>query len=148
MVLIEYDIQYVTQKEIKGSVLSYYLAHHPMDDYQPMKFEFPDKDIMWFKGVSDTEEGPEPGARWTLVFDGASNSLEHVITSHAGFHLLFTARICFDATNNVAEYEACIFGLEVAIELIIKTLLVYRDSSLEYAKSMEIGRPVTQLDPI
>ena len=40
MVLTEYDIQYTTQKEIKGSVLADYLAH------QSMNFEFPGKDIM------------------------------------------------------------------------------------------------------
>ncbi|RDX88151.1 hypothetical protein CR513_30292, partial [Mucuna pruriens] len=29
----QYDIVYVTQKEIKGSALAYYLAHQPVDDY-------------------------------------------------------------------------------------------------------------------
>ena len=45
MILTEYDIQYTTQKAIKGSVLDDYLAQQPMDDYQPIKFEFPDEDI-------------------------------------------------------------------------------------------------------
>ena len=58
MVLTKYDIQYFTKKDIKGSILSDYLVHQPMDDYQPMKFDFLDEDIM---GVSDTEEGPELG---------------------------------------------------------------------------------------
>ena len=34
LILTEYDIQYTTQKAIKGSVLADYLAHNPMvDDY-------------------------------------------------------------------------------------------------------------------
>ncbi|KAI5444381.1 hypothetical protein KIW84_012854 [Lathyrus oleraceus] len=33
------------QKTIKGSVLSDYLAQQPVEDYQLMKFEFPDEDI-------------------------------------------------------------------------------------------------------
>ncbi|XP_058733283.1 uncharacterized protein LOC131604884 [Vicia villosa] len=80
------------------------------------------------------EEGPELGSRWGLVFDGASNSYGHgvgavIITPH-GSHVPFTARICFECTNNIAEYEACITGLEEAIDLRIKILDVYGDSSL------------------
>lgn len=41
MLLSEYDIQYVTQKAIKGSVLVEYFAHQPIEDYQPLKFDFP-----------------------------------------------------------------------------------------------------------
>lgn len=136
MILTEYDIQYVTQKAIKGSVLSDYLAHQPVEDYQPMKFEFPYEDIMIVKSSEDPmlEKGHEPGPQWTLVFDGASNALEHgigaVITSPTGFHIPFTAILYFDYTNNTAEYEACIFGLEAAIELRIKVLEVFGDSAL------------------
>ena len=46
MVLTEYDIQYTTQKAIKGSVLVDHLAHQAVDDYQSMNFEFPDEDII------------------------------------------------------------------------------------------------------
>lgn len=49
MLLLEYDIQYVTQKSIKGSVLADLLAHQTMDDYQPLKFDFSNKDIMLIK---------------------------------------------------------------------------------------------------
>ncbi|XP_058741363.1 uncharacterized protein LOC131613735 [Vicia villosa] len=123
MILTEYDIQYTTQKAIKSSVIADYLAHQPVDDYQSMHFEFPDED-----------EGPEPGVRWTLAFDGASNALGNgigaVLTSPTGFHNPFTARICFGCTNNVAEYEACIYGIEVAIDLRITNLAVYGDSAL------------------
>ena len=81
MILTEYDIQYTTQKAIKGSVLAYQLAHQVVEDYQSMKFEFPDEGIMM---VNDCEEfrpydGPEQGSRWTLVFDGASNALGNSI---------------------------------------------------------------------
>src|ERR1044072_6513452 len=136
MLLSEYDVQYVTQKAIKGSVVSEYLAHQPMEDYQPMRFDFPDEDVMFIRecNIPGPEEGPEPGSRWTLVFDGASNAVGHgigaIITSPTGFHIPFTARICFDCTNNMAEYEACIFGIEAAIYLRIKILEVYGDSAL------------------
>ncbi|RDX89272.1 hypothetical protein CR513_29027, partial [Mucuna pruriens] len=44
--LTEYDIIHVTQKAIKRSVLAEYLAHNPLTDYQPMRQEFSNEDIM------------------------------------------------------------------------------------------------------
>ncbi|XP_050896413.1 uncharacterized protein LOC127103179 [Lathyrus oleraceus] len=140
MALTEYDIQHVTQKAIKGSILSDYLAQHPLKDYQSMHFEFPDKDIMLIKdcNIPGPEEGPEPGSRWTMVFDAASNAhgngVGAVITSPTNFHLPFTARLCFECTNNMAKYEACIFGIEAATDLRIKILEVYGDSTLVIIK--------------
>ncbi|MCI15948.1 NBS-containing resistance-like protein, partial [Trifolium medium] len=84
MLLSEYDIEYRTQKAIKGSVLADHLAHQPVEDYQPVKFDFPDEEIM----------------------------------------------LQFDCTNNIAEYEACIMGIEEAIDLRIKILDIYGDSAL------------------
>jgi len=37
MLLSEFDISYVTQKAIKGSALAEFLAHQPINDYQPMQ---------------------------------------------------------------------------------------------------------------
>ncbi|XP_050895503.1 uncharacterized protein LOC127102134 [Lathyrus oleraceus] len=140
MLLTEYDIQYVTQKPIKGSVLSNYLAHLPVKGYQPLRFNFPNEDIMFIRDFTmpgfevSPEEGPKLGSRWTLMFDGTSNARGHgigdVITSLTGFHLSFTARLCFDCTNNMAKYEACIYGLEAEIDLRIKILEVFGDSAL------------------
>ncbi|XP_050889446.1 uncharacterized protein LOC127094688 [Lathyrus oleraceus] len=149
MVLTEYDIQHVPQKAIKGSVLSYYLAQQPLEDYQSMHFEFHDEDIMLIRdcNIPGPEEGPEPGSWWTLVFDGAfnahGNGIGEIITSPTGFHLPFTARLYFKCTNNMAEYEACIgeiitsptgfhlpFGIEVVIDLRIKIRDDYRDLAL------------------
>ncbi|GAU51864.1 hypothetical protein TSUD_416480, partial [Trifolium subterraneum] len=136
MLLSEYDIQYVTQKAIKGSVLSEHLAHQPLEEYQPIKFDFPDEDIMVLNDekVIGDDEGPEPGARWKLAFDGASNAMGHgigaVLISPRNGYTPFTARLCFDCTNNMAEYEACIMGLEAVINHRIKILEVYGDSAL------------------
>ncbi|XP_050893358.1 uncharacterized protein LOC127099641 [Lathyrus oleraceus] len=140
MLLTEYDIQYVTQKAIKGSVLSDYLSHLPVKGYQPLRFDFPNEDIMFIIDFTmpgseiSPEEGPEPGSRLTLVFDDASNAPGHgigyVITSPTSFHLPFIARLYFDYTNNMEEYKACIYGLEAAIDLRIKILEVYSDSAL------------------
>lgn len=65
MALTKYDIHNVTKKTIKGSVLSDYLAHQPLEDYQSMGFEFPDVDIMLIRdcNIPGPEEEPESGSR-------------------------------------------------------------------------------------
>ena len=69
-----------------------------------------------------------------MVFDGASNALGNgigvVTISLEGYHTPFTARLCFDCTNNMAEYEACIMGLRAAIDLRIKFLSLHGDLTL------------------
>ena len=69
-----------------------------------------------------------------MVFDGAMNAYRKgigaVIISPHGSHIPFTARLTFDCTNNMVEYEACIIGLEDAIDLRIKVLDVYGDLTL------------------
>ena len=69
-----------------------------------------------------------------MIFDGAVNAygkgIVAVIVTPHGLHIPFTARLTFDCTNNMEECETCIMGLEEAIDLKIKTLDVYGDSTL------------------
>ena len=69
-----------------------------------------------------------------MYFDGASNALGNgigaLLISPESCHTPFKARLCFSCTNKMAEYEACIFGLKVAIDLGIKYLIVFGDSAL------------------
>ena len=65
--LLEYDIEYRTQKAIKSSVLADYVSHQLVDDYQSIKYDFPNEDVMFLK-VEDCdepllEEGPDPKSR-------------------------------------------------------------------------------------
>lgn len=66
--------------------------------------------------------------------DGSSNYSGHgvgaVLMNPNGGFTPFTARLFFYCTNNVTEYEACILSIEAAIDLRIKILEVYGDSSL------------------
>src|ERR1051325_11385037 len=69
-----------------------------------------------------------------MVFDGVVNAygkgIGVVIITPQGSHIPFTARLMFDCKNNMAEYEACIMGLEEARDLRIKILDVYGDLAL------------------
>ncbi|XP_050915870.1 uncharacterized protein LOC127130964 [Lathyrus oleraceus] len=83
MLLSEYDIEYRTQKAIKGSIIVDHLAHQSIDDYQSTRFDFPDEDVMYLK-VKDCdkslpEEGTKHGSQWGLVFDGAINAYGNAI---------------------------------------------------------------------
>ena len=117
-------------------MLADHFAHQAVDNYQSMKFEFPDEDIMMVNNCEEfrPHDEPEQGSRWTLVFDGASNTLGNgigvVLISPEVCHTTFTARLYFNCINNMAEYEVCIFGLKAAIHLGIKSLRVFGDSAL------------------
>ena len=52
------------QKAIKGSVLDDHLAHQAVEDYQSMKFEFTDEDIMTLDNCEESRpyEGPGQGS--------------------------------------------------------------------------------------
>ncbi|XP_057975211.1 uncharacterized protein LOC131162619 [Malania oleifera] len=128
MLLTEYDITYVTRKTIKWSAITEYLAERVVEDYQPMEFNFPDKDIDSVNQMEEDYEG------WTKLFDGAANVWGHgigaVLISSEGKHFPISAKLTFPCTNNIAEYEACALGLQAARDRGIKELIVKGDSAL------------------
>jgi ribonuclease HI len=71
---------------------------------------------------------------WTMFFDGslmktgAGASL--LFISPLGKHLRYVLRLHFPASNNVAEYEALVNGLHIAIELGVRRLDARGDSQL------------------
>ncbi|XP_071900956.1 uncharacterized protein [Coffea arabica] len=86
------------------------------------------------KSCCATDDISEQCPEWRLFFDGASNSLGAgigaVLVSPEGKHYPAAAKLQFACTNNMAEYEACIFGLKVALEMEIKELVAFSDSDL------------------
>jgi ribonuclease HI len=71
---------------------------------------------------------------WTMYFDGslmktgAGASLLYV--SPLGKHVRYILRLHFLASNNVAEYEALVNGLRIAVELGVRRLNARGDSQL------------------
>ena len=113
VLLSEFDILYVSQKAIKESAIADFLAKRANEEYEPMSFEFLDENIMAVLQIKK-EESPEKDG-WKMYFNGVSNALGHgvgvVLISPEGNHCPFIAKLSFDCTNNVAEYEACVMGL-------------------------------------
>jgi len=150
MLLSEYDIVYVTQKSIKGILVAEYLAQQPIDDYQPMQPDFPDEDIM---ALFEEKEGGQDEKAWILLFDGASNALGHGIGAVLIYskiqYIPMTARLCFNCTNNIAEYEACAMGIRAAIESKAKVFEgVWRLSFGYPSVERRMGDPRLEINPL
>ena len=113
VLLSEFDILYVSQKAIKESAIANLLTKRANEEYEPMSFDFPYEDLMAVLQIEKEESPKEDG--WKVYFDGASNALRRgvgaVLISPEGNHCPFTAKLSFDCTNNVTEYEACVLGL-------------------------------------
>uniref|UniRef100_A0A2N9H3P4 Reverse transcriptase domain-containing protein n=1 Tax=Fagus sylvatica TaxID=28930 RepID=A0A2N9H3P4_FAGSY len=97
---------------IKGQAIADYLADYPSEQLELMDSEFPDEDVMT---VDEDNQG-----RWKLYFDGAANAVGSgigaVLVSPKGQQTPIAVKLGFDCTNNMTEYEACIVGLQAALE--------------------------------
>jgi ribonuclease HI len=71
---------------------------------------------------------------WTLEFDGSHSSVGSgagiVLIAPSGEVFYHSYRLDFSCTNNVAEYEALILGLNLAIDKGATILEVKGDSNL------------------
>jgi hypothetical protein len=69
---------------------------------------------------------------WTLYFDGSlmktGAGAGLLFVSPLGEHMRYAVRLHFLASNNMAEYEALLCGLKIAIEIGVKRLDVRGDS--------------------
>ncbi|XP_048128394.1 uncharacterized protein LOC125312824 [Rhodamnia argentea] len=112
--LSKFDIQSMTQKSAKGHAIGDMLAENSMG------LEIPHIDPLDDRVLLITTN------KWTMYFDGAINLLGSgtgaVLISLDGQDYPIAARLIFPCTNNIAEYEACILGLQTAIDMGIRRL--------------------------
>ncbi|WJZ85781.1 hypothetical protein VitviT2T_005299 [Vitis vinifera] len=128
VLLTEFDIHYVTQKSIRGSIVADRLASLPVSDSRVIDDDFPDEDVAVVTSLSS----------WRIYFDGAANhsgcGISVLLISPHGDHIPRSVHLAFSnqhpTTNNIIEYEACILGLETALELGIRQMEVFGDSNL------------------
>ncbi|CAL9004531.1 unnamed protein product [Prunus brigantina] len=121
MALSEFTFQYVAQRSVKGQALADFLAHHPTQGQE---------------GETEVEIGMARMEKnyWTMYFDGSSTESRSgagvVIESPQGQRWQFAFQLDFRCTNNQAEYEALIIGLEILQGMKATRVLVYGDSQL------------------
>jgi ribonuclease HI/transposase InsO family protein len=77
-------------------------------------------------------DNPETVEVWRMYFDGSLKlqgaGAGILFIAPGGEQLKYALQLLFSASNNVAEYEALIHGLNIVISLGIKRLMVYGDS--------------------
>ena len=113
--LSEFDLHFRPQKSVKGRAVSDFLAEFPTGSPDTGGLEFSDEQI--FQVDEET---------WKLYFDGAANKMGCgvgvLLVSPEDIHFPLAVKLVFEATNNAAEYEACILSLRVALAMGIKRL--------------------------
>jgi len=125
MILSQFDIVFVPQKAVKGQALANFLAAHPIPDDFPIDDDLPDEEAF-----TTTVSNPT----WQMYFDGACRKsgagagVVFVTPDEAIFPYSFT--LTSAVSNNAAEYEALIIGLEIAHNMGLNTLSIYGDSQL------------------
>ena len=114
--LSEFDIRYKPKTTIKGQVLA---------DF-----------VMEFTLAEPTKNAPTPTdiPIWRLFVDWATNAQGSraglILTSPEGIDMEYAFRFGFEASNNEAEYEAVIAGLNLAHSMEVDQLEVCSDSQL------------------
>jgi ribonuclease HI len=77
-------------------------------------------------------DNPETVEVWQMYFDGSLKlqgaGAGILFIALGGEQLKYALQLSFSASNNAAEYEALVHGLNIAISLGIKRLMVYGDS--------------------
>ncbi|XP_028550146.1 uncharacterized protein LOC114579513 [Dendrobium catenatum] len=125
------------QKAVKGQALADFLAAHPLPVCSPLNDELPDEQILEVEEKTHLEE-------WELYFDGASSirparppklptvqvGIGLIFVTPQGGILRYSYSLIEPRTNNEAEYEALIAGLELAINMQIVKLRIHGDSQL------------------
>jgi ribonuclease HI len=106
-------LSFVPRKTIKSQVLADFLAE-------------------WVDTQLPT--APIQPELWTMYFDGSlmktGAGVGLLFISPIGKHLRYVLRLHFPASNNMAEYEALVNGLRIAIELGVQRLDAHGDSQL------------------
>ena len=108
-----YSIEFRSRPTIKSQALADFIAEW-IEIQEPIAATCPEHWVMYFDGA--------------LNINGAGAGILFITPTKDKFR--YVLWIHFSASNNAAEYEACLHGLRIAIELGVKCLMVYGDSML------------------
>jgi hypothetical protein len=113
MELMGETLAYAPRKAIKSQILADFVAEWTDTQLPPPQIQAECRTLYFDGSVMKT------GAGAGLLF-----------VSPLGEHMRYAVRLHFPASNNMAEYEALLCGLKIAIEIGIKRLDVRGDSQL------------------
>ncbi|XP_019150177.1 PREDICTED: uncharacterized protein LOC109146984 [Ipomoea nil] len=120
----QFEITYVPQKSIKGQALADFLADHPIPAEWELSDDLPDEDVLVVEVLPP----------WKMYFDGAAHKegagAGVVFVTPEGDVLPYSFTLTERCSNNVAEYQALILGLEIAADMKQLRINIYGDSKL------------------
>jgi ribonuclease HI len=127
--LAEFQLDFQPHHAIKSKVLADFIVEWTPPPSTPRG---PDPDSNPTPAESRGPDFTEP--HWTLFFDGSARQQVGragvVLIDPNGDQVKYMVHLDFKATNNMAEYEALIFGLSTTLYLGIHQLLMKGDSHL------------------
>ncbi|KAL2241008.1 UNVERIFIED_CONTAM: hypothetical protein Sindi_0742000 [Sesamum indicum] len=140
VVLTNHPLKHVmSQLEASGRLIKWAveLGQHDIE-YQPKTAQKAQVLADFITELSDDQKEPEaadhPYSKWILHVDGSSDANNGgagiLIQGLGGIEIEVAARLSFPVTNNEAEYEALVLGLELAHEAGARDLEVFTDSQL------------------
>ncbi|GKB30795.1 reverse transcriptase domain-containing protein [Tanacetum coccineum] len=120
----EHDIIYKPRSAVKGQVIANFIAECPNNTSS-----------LQIKETSESfSESQDKTPIWTLYIDEASGSdgsrAGLILIVPDGKEIPYALRFDLPTSNNEAEYEALIAGLELALRLEVRHLQVFTDSLL------------------
>ncbi|GJR01578.1 reverse transcriptase domain-containing protein [Tanacetum coccineum] len=128
VMLGEHNITYRPRTSVKGQILADFLVEKP-DEAPP-----------------DTSVVEIPQEPWTLFTDGSScvdgSGAGLILTSPGGTEFTYALRFQFTASNNEAEYEALIAGLQIAAQMGVRNVNVSIDS--KFVENQVLGTYVAK----
>jgi ribonuclease HI len=121
--LIEYDLAYEPLKSMKGQVVADFIVEHRINDTHKLDMSY------------------LTIAPWTLYFNGSvyneGQGIDIVLVSPSNVSFDFSSRLKTYCTNNQAEYEALLFGLELLSCMGVKHVKTFGDSQLIVQQVLE-----------
>ncbi|CAL2229871.1 unnamed protein product [Prunus armeniaca] len=136
LTLTEFAFRYVPQKAVKGQVVADFLADHPGEEIENMdSLDIANADLL--KRAHICLNNPIYSVHltpWKLYFDGSKTDIASgagiVLEEPLGIRHCYSFQLDSQCTNNRAEYEALIIGLEMLVELRIQFVEILGDSML------------------
>ncbi|KAM1690336.1 hypothetical protein ACFXTN_029249 [Malus domestica] len=117
-------IIYVPAKVVKGQALADFLADHPIPTDWKISYDLPDEEVFYID-IFPT---------WTMFFDGSARAdgagAGVVFMSPQRQILPYSFQLSELCSNNIAEYQALITRLQMAINMEITSFEIYGDSKL------------------
>ncbi|XP_031106342.1 uncharacterized protein LOC116010995 [Ipomoea triloba] len=128
----QFEIVYVPQKSVKGQALADFLADHPILAEWELSDDLPDEDVLIIEVLPP----------WKMYFDGAVHrggaGAGVVFITPEGEVLPYSFTLTEPCSNNVAEYQALILGLEIAVDMKQLRINIYGDSKLVVNQVMDL----------